>query len=386
MHSKRQTQQHPLRTALLRLASVGLLTLLLLLGVTQATQAQDAPVHIVQPGETLSELAKEYGVSAETLLRINGLDDADLIWVGLPLRLPAGVANAPTPVPQTEALFVPRAERPTAADGASTYIVAKGDTLASIAAEHGVSVAQLVTLNRISPAQRLSEGQRLLAPERQLLATGERLHTVLPGESWNYIADKYRTTLDDLLERNDLAAPSVLRPGQEIVVPPIRLFESMANLPEDENGYHIVTQFPTTTEKWIDVDLSEQRVIAWEGTRQVRDFIISSGKDDSPTVKGEFRIWIKTQVQDMYGGDRAASDYYYLKDVKWVQYFYEDYSFHGTYWHDNFGEPMSRGCINMTEEDAKWLFDWAGPEWDPDGEEWQRPTEDNPGTLVIVHE
>ena len=386
MYANSQTHPHSRRSAIFRLMSMAMLAALLLLGAAQTARAQEAPVHIVQPGETLSELAKEYGVSADTLLRLNGLDDADLIWVGLPLRLPAGVANAPTPVPQSAALYVPRPDRPTSAADASTYTVAKGDTLASIAAAHGVSVAQLVALNRISPAQRLTPGQRLLVPERQMLATGERLHTVLPGESWNYIADKYRTTLDDLLTRNDLTRPSVLRPGQEIVVPPVRLFESMANLPEDENGYHIVTQFPTTTEKWIDVDLSEQRVIAWEGTRQVKDFIISSGKDGSPTVTGEFRIWIKTAVQDMFGGDRAASDYYYLKDVKWVQYFYEDYSFHGAYWHNNFGTPMSRGCINMRNEDAKWLFDWAGPTWDPNGEDWQRPTEDNPGTLVIVHD
>jgi LysM repeat protein len=385
MHANSQPQSYSRRPAILRLTSMALLAALLLLGVAQAAQAQEAPVHIVQPGETLSELAKEYGVSADALLRLNGLDDADLIWVGLPLRLPAGIANAPTSVPQT-AIFVPRPDRPTHAEDASAYTVAKGDTLGSIAAAHGVSMAQLVALNRISPAQRLTAGQRLLVPHNNMLATGERLYTVRPGESWNYIAQKYRTTLDDLLERNGLTTPSVLRPGQEIVVPPVRLFESMADLPEDENGHHIVTQFPTTTEKWIDVDLSEQRVIAWEGTRQVKDFLISSGKGGSPTVTGEFRIWIKTAVQDMFGGDRAASDYYYLRNVKWVQYFYEDYSFHSTYWHDNFGEPMSRGCINMRTEDAKWLFDWAGPDWDPDGEDWQRPTEDNPGTLVIVHQ
>ena len=50
---------------------------------------------------------------------------------------------------------------------------------------------------------------------------------------------------------------------------------------------------------------------------------------------------------------------YDLKDVPWVMYFYKGYSFHGTYWHTTFGQPMSHGCVNMITEDAKWLFDWA---------------------------
>ena len=57
----------------------------------------------------------------------------------------------------------------------------------------------------------------------------------------------------------------------------------------------------------------------------------------TPTVTGTFRIWAKTPVQDMYGGNRAAGDYYFLEDVDSVQYFFEDYGFHGTYWHENFG-------------------------------------------------
>jgi lipoprotein-anchoring transpeptidase ErfK/SrfK len=76
-------------------------------------------------------------------------------------------------------------------------------------------------------------------------------------------------------------------------------------------------------------------------------------------------------------------NYYNLPNVQWVQYFYADYGFHGTYWHNNFGNPMSHGCVNMTNADAKWLFDWAGPEWDGKTT-WFAPTQDNPGTLVVV--
>ena len=83
----------------------------------------------------------------------------------------------------------------------------------------------------------------------------------------------------------------------------------------------------------------------------------------------------------MSGGE--GSYYYNLPNVKWVQYFYQDYSFHGTYWHNDFGEPKSHGCLNMTNTDAKWLFDWAGPDWDGKSG-WFHSTKDNPGTLVII--
>ena len=132
------------------------------------------------------------------------------------------------------------------------------------------------------------------------------------------------------------------------------------------------------------MDLSEQRAYAYEGAERVKEFIVSTGLPGTPTVTGEFRMWARTPMQDMSGGNRAAGNYYYLKDVQWVQYFYEAYGFHGTYWHNNFGRPMSRGCVNMTNDDAKWLFDWAFPQWD-ETPGWFRPTAEN-ATLVIVHD
>lgn len=144
-------------------------------------------------------------------------------------------------------------------------------------------------------------------------------------------------------------------------------------------------ELPDTDDRWIRVDLSEQTVVAYEGARPVRGFIISSGLPRTPTVTGTFHIRVKVRSQNMTGGDRALGNYYNLDNVQWVQYFYEDYSFHGTYWHQKFGQPMSHGCVNMTIADAKWLFDWAGPEWDGKTK-WYRSSEENPGTLVIVHE
>ncbi|HLO14686.1 MAG TPA: L,D-transpeptidase [Anaerolineales bacterium] len=106
-------------------------------------------------------------------------------------------------------------------------------------------------------------------------------------------------------------------------------------------------------ELWIDVNLSQQRVYAYAGNVVVNSFLVSTGLPETPTVTGRYRIWVKVRIQDMSGPG------YYLKDVPYVMYFYKDYGLHGTYWHNNFGRPMSRGCVNLTIDDAKWLYNWA---------------------------
>ncbi|MCW5874064.1 MAG: L,D-transpeptidase family protein [Anaerolineales bacterium] len=107
------------------------------------------------------------------------------------------------------------------------------------------------------------------------------------------------------------------------------------------------------SERWINVNLTDQTLEAYEGSVLVRSFVISSGRPGSPTVTGTFKVWIKVRMQDMSGPG------YYIRDVPWVMYFYGDYGIHGTWWHNNFGTPMSAGCVNMTTEDAQWMFNWA---------------------------
>jgi lipoprotein-anchoring transpeptidase ErfK/SrfK len=117
-----------------------------------------------------------------------------------------------------------------------------------------------------------------------------------------------------------------------------------------------------TGERWIEVDLSEQRVYAYQGDQLIQSFLISSGTWATPTVLGKYRIYVKYRSQTMSGAG------YYLPNVPYVMYFHKGYSFHGTYWHNNFGTPMSHGCLNMRTEEAAWLYKWASV-----------------GTLVHVH-
>lgn len=119
-------------------------------------------------------------------------------------------------------------------------------------------------------------------------------------------------------------------------------------------------------ERWIDINLSTQTLVAYEGDTPVLNTLISSGTWRTPTVTGQFRIYLTYTSQTM-DGRRLGYDYY-LENVPYVMYFYKDYALHGTFWHNNFGTPMSHGCVNMRTSEAEWLFYWASI-----------------GTLVNVH-
>ena len=108
---------------------------------------------------------------------------------------------------------------------------------------------------------------------------------------------------------------------------------------------------------WIDIDISEQRVYAMQGGNQIREIVVSTGIDRYPTVTGQFKIYVKHLKADMRGVDLGVP--WYLPDVPYVMYFFSGYGIHGTYWHDNFGTPMSHGCINLTISDAEWLYNFS---------------------------
>jgi lipoprotein-anchoring transpeptidase ErfK/SrfK len=98
----------------------------------------------------------------------------------------------------------------------------------------------------------------------------------------------------------------------------------------------------------------------------------------TPTVVGQFRIYWKLLASDMAGPG------YYLPGVPYTMYFYRGYALHGTYWHNNFGRPMSHGCVNLRTADAQWLFNWSDPSL-PAGVSQTQSSSANPGTLVVVH-
>jgi lipoprotein-anchoring transpeptidase ErfK/SrfK len=110
-------------------------------------------------------------------------------------------------------------------------------------------------------------------------------------------------------------------------------------------------------ERWVDVNLSSQTMTAYEGDFAVMSTLISSGLPAWPTVTGQFRVYLRYESQTM-DGTRLGYDYY-LTGVPYVMYFYQDYALHGTYWHSNFGYPMSHGCVNLETGDAEWVFNFT---------------------------
>ena len=115
-------------------------------------------------------------------------------------------------------------------------------------------------------------------------------------------------------------------------------------------------------ERWIEIDLTEQRLVAWEGSQPVYAIVISTGKESTPTLPGAFAIQSKHEVARMQGAD------YDVPDVPFTMYYYGGYAIHGAYWHNNFGPPVSHGCTNVAVNHAEWLFNWA-----------------DVGTPVVVH-
>lgn len=113
-----------------------------------------------------------------------------------------------------------------------------------------------------------------------------------------------------------------------------------------------------TSDKLITVDIGKQRLYAWEGGQVQKEFKVSTGMRYTPTAKGSFKIRTKIEKQNMKG-NYPPYEPYFLKDVPYVMFFYQAYAIHGTYWHNKFGNRASHGCVNLSIEDAKWVFGWA---------------------------
>ncbi len=113
-------------------------------------------------------------------------------------------------------------------------------------------------------------------------------------------------------------------------------------------------------EKWMDINLARQTLVAYVAHRPVYATVISSGKDGYATKAGIFRIYWKVGQTDMKN-EVGADEQYLASSVPWSMFFWKGQALHGAYWHDDFGIPKSHGCVNLAPQDARYLFDWATP-------------------------
>ncbi len=196
------------------------------------------------------------------------------------------------------------------------YIVKEGDTLGIIARKFNVRISAIKKANAL-------------------------------GDGAIYVGQKLRIPAKSNARSKSEQTPSAQTPSRGTI----------AIQPTRPNGFRA-----PNARKWIEVDLSQQRLYAHENGQIVFTTLISSGRSPYRTPIGRFRVWAKVRRQTMSGPG------YRLPNVQWVMYFAGENAIHGTYWHNNFGRPMSHGCVNATNKAARWLYNWAPY-----------------GTIVVVH-
>jgi LysM repeat protein len=335
--------------------------------------------YTVQPGDTLSGIAVRYGVTVDAIVATNNLPNRSTIYAGQSLIIPSATSSGSQAPPQT-------------ASGGK-YTVQPGDSLTSVAARFGITRQALAAANGISPSSYLYVGQVLTIPGQgqpeppvskptstpqppappptavptttpqpvQAPSEAEKgkpvKYTVQPGDSLSRIAARFNTTVANLQRLNNLSNTNYIYPGQVLVI--------VAG--DDQNNEIPPTSTPKPEPtppmgkygpKWFDVDISDQTIIAYEGDTPVYTARVSTGTWKYPTVEGTYRVYAKYVSTKMEGG-QGTPDYYNIPNVPYTMYFYGGYALHGAFWHNNFGSPMSHGCVNLPVEVAKWMFEWA---------------------------
>ena len=260
-----------------------------------------------------------------------------------------------------------------------------GETLSAIAKHYGVSMVDLMSANGIIDANRIDQGQTIWIPPTAItreppvapappvapvapvavtaneapstaVAPGERdIYVVQPGEMLSIIGNKLGMNWIVIAEVNGLANPNRLHAGMELLVPnvddlnkyPPSYGSNRYNLYSDDPGPHVGVG------REFVVVLSTQRAYAYEDGVLKKAALVSTGLPATPTVQGNYRIYLKRRSQSMSGPG------YDLDNVEWVMFFHRGYAFHGTWWHNNFGQPMSHGCVNMTNPDARWFYEFG---------------------------
>lgn len=278
---------------------VGLLLLLgALVGVGQG-RAQGGG-YTVQPGDTLFGIARRYGINVNDLAAANGLTLNSWLYVGQPLTIPGQGAPVSTPAPT-----------------AGVYVVQPGDTLSLIAFRLGVTTAALAQINGLSWNSWVYAGQRLVlpggtpavTPPTPAPATGT-VYVVQPGDTLFSIARRNGTTVAALQAANGLLNPNQIYVGQQLT-----LTGAAAPLPQMPAAAP-VSPPSGTGGKWIDVNLSTQTLVAYEGATPVFTARVSTGLPATPTVVGTFQIYVKYLSTVMSGPG------YYLPNVPFTMYLY----------------------------------------------------------------
>jgi LysM repeat protein len=319
----------------------------------QGSSTPSAPAsggtYVVRAGDSLNRIAARYGVTVSQLAAANGLRTNAWVYVGQQLRIP-GQGSAP-PAPSNPS--------PPATPG-GTYVVRPGDTLISIAARHQVTVSELARANGLYTNSWVYTGQQLKIPGESSTpsnptptpptspTTPGGTYVVRPGDTLIGIATRHGISVSRLAAANGLHVNAWVYVGQRLQIP------GGSDTPPSTNPSPNPPSNPGASgTRWIDVNITTQTLTAYAGQTPVFTARVSTGIWRYPTVVGTFQVYVKYLSTHMSGPG------YSLPNVPYTMYFYRGYALHGTYWHSNFGTPMSHGCVNLSIPDAKWLYEWA---------------------------
>jgi LysM repeat protein/peptidoglycan hydrolase-like protein with peptidoglycan-binding domain len=241
-------------------------------------------IHTVRPGEGFTQIARRYGVKAAKLARVNGLTLASVIVPGQRLRVPGRAARSSV---RPKARQAPLA----------SHTVQSGEGFITIARHYGVSASKLARANGLSLASVITPGEKLRIPGRRAAArTVERepasplLHTVLAGESFFSIAQRYHVSPWRLAQANDLSLVSTIVPGQRLTLPP---------------GAHLAATgqpvgrdtIRAAIDRWADaygVDPKLARALAWMESGFQQDVVSSAGAIGVMQLLPETWEWVDT--------------------------------------------------------------------------------------------
>ena len=240
----------------------------------------------------------------------------------------------------------------------TSYVVQPGDTLYKIAVQHGVTMQEIAGANGIWNYDHIEVGQVLTIPGAEAVSTAGSVATsyvVQPGDTLFRVAYNHGLQTSTVAQANGITNFDRIYVGQTLTIPA----SDTAPIANPQTPVTSPAPAPATNygARWVDVNLTTQTLTAYEGDVPVMTTAVSTGTYLYPTVTGQFNIYLRHQSQTM-NGYLLGYDYY-LPDVPYVMYFYRGFALHGTYWHNNFGTPMSHGCVNMPTDKAQWIYNWS---------------------------
>ncbi len=298
-----------------------------------AARQRQGTVHVVQQGEHLTMIANRYGTTPQAIATANNLVNWNLLYVGQRLTIPGGGS--------------------TPAQSTGYYVVARGDTLSAIAGRFGTTVQTLVQANSLASADRIFVGQRLVIPGGGSTPTSPSgttgYYVVQRGDTVSSIAVRHGVTAWAIVQANHLANPNFIYVGQRLVIPGGST-PAPAPAPQSSSNKRIV------------IDLSEQRMYVYQDGQLLWKWVVSTGMPGADTIPGNFSVL--TKIPNAYAYTWGLQMPYWL-GIYWAGSLQN--GIHALpilpngqlLWEGYLGQRVSYGCIILSTENARTLYNWA---------------------------